>query len=152
MQEDRLALRRTAARELSAEHALRTEIELSARHRERAVVGDVAGRIGRARRIARRSEIDAAVLVAVLPADDADHLIADRRVDRDSDLAARGHGLVNEHSTRRHRDPVHRGEEHVASADIVRLAILIAIAEAKAAGDLRHIGRGKDREAQRPAE
>ena len=33
-----------------------------------------------------------------------------------------------------------------------RLAILIAIAEAKAAGDLRHIGRGKDREAQRPAE
>src|SRR5439155_20610700 len=153
VQEDRFVLRRTVARELRTERALWTEVELSSGGDEYTVVGNITRLIGRARRVARSHEVDARILVTVLPGDDARRFVARRGVDRDGDLSVGRDRLADKDAARGNRDTVHPGEQDIAGSQIVCLAVLVLVAEAEGAVRVPlDIHRGQDREGQRAGE
>src|SRR5439155_13522406 len=150
---NRLALRHTVARELRTERALWTEVELSSGGDEYTVVGNITRLIGRARRVARSHEVDARILVTVLPGDDARRFVARRGVDRDGDLSVGRDRLADKDAARGNRDTVHPGEQDIAGSQIVCLAVLVLVAEAEGAVRVPlDIHRGQDREGQRAGE
>src|SRR5207245_6964944 len=142
------------ASELRTERGLRAEVELAAGDRHRAVGRRVVRRVGVAIDVAERAQRDLSVLVQVLPRDEADTLVARRRVDLDRDAAAGWDRPVQDDG--RWRRDRYVGEGRDDGADLtheIGLLVLVRVAETERPVRVaRGVARADEREAEVPGE